>query len=304
MFFSELNGAYYNAVAQILKAALQHPVSPREMREIIAQTAFSESVLTIEPALTEGRWQLLRRDGTTPLRHVPQMPPNALQKQWLKAVSLDPRIGLFDFDATGLEDVDPLFTQQDVFVFDKYADGDPYTDAQYIKNFRTVLDAAQKHVPLCIKLKNRSGREICVRAMPQFLEYSEKDDKFRLITAGCRYGETIKLSRIISAEPFEGNRTRQNDAPTRRADRHVAIELLDSRNALERALLHFADFEKRVVRLDDRRYSLTVNYAEDDESEVVIRVLSFGPVLRVTEPQEFVQLIKQRLQAQKDCGAL
>ena len=62
MIFSELYGAYYNAVAAILREAAAHPVTKEELRRITAENAFSESVLTIEPALTGGKWPLLRPD--------------------------------------------------------------------------------------------------------------------------------------------------------------------------------------------------------------------------------------------------
>ena len=53
------------------------------------------------------------------------------------------------------------------------------------------------------------------------------------------------------------------------------------------------------------RESLTVSGVEDvdrfDETEIVIRVLSFGPYVKVLEPESFVNLIKERLISQKSC---
>ena len=81
MIFSELYSAYYQAVATILKEACTHPVQVSELRKIIDQIAFGESVLNIEPALLEERWQLIRQDGTTPIQHAPSMPLTTLQKR-------------------------------------------------------------------------------------------------------------------------------------------------------------------------------------------------------------------------------
>ncbi len=36
-------------------------------------------------------------------------------------------------------------------------------------------------------------------------------------------------------------------------------------------------------------------YNREDKTELVIRVLSFGPFLKVVEPEDFVELIKERL---------
>ena len=63
--------------------------------------------------------------------------------------------------------------------------------------------------------------------------------------------------------------------------------------------MHFAHFEKQAERLDDRHYRVQITYNEEDETEVLIRILGFGPVVRVKSPDDFVKLIKDRLQKQK-----
>lgn len=79
----------------------------------------------------------------------------------------------------------------------------------------------------------------------------------------------------------------------------------DERRRLESWLgdymLHFAHFEKQAERTDDGRYILRLKYYENDETEIVIRVLSFGPYVKVLEPESFVNLIKERLISQKSC---
>ena len=97
MIFSEIYSAYYHTVAAVLSEAVKHPLSKAELRDIIEKNAFGESILNIEPAIAEERWQLIREDGTTPLKHAPTLSLTTLEKRWLNAVSLDPRIRLFSF---------------------------------------------------------------------------------------------------------------------------------------------------------------------------------------------------------------
>ena len=80
------------------------------------------------------------------------------------------------------------------------------------------------------------------------------------------------------------------------------MEITDERNSLERVLLHFAHFEKQCERLSDNRYRLHLKYYENAETELVIRLLSFGPCVQVTEPAHVVEHVKKRLIAQKSCG--
>lgn len=302
MIFSELYSAYYNTVAGVLRTAVQRPIDKKELRAIVEENAFGESVLNIEPALTEERWQLLRPDGTTPLEHPPTMPLTTLEKRWLKAVWTDPRIRLFTDEDIGLPDVEPLFTQEDFAVFDRYADGDPYTDPDYIRNFRLILKAIKDRTPLRIGMRNRRGTVSGMTVLPDHLEYSEKDDKFRLIGRGNRYGDTVNLGRIESCEPAKGSFEASGMTARRHETRTVEFELADERNALERVLLHFAHFGKQAEKTGEKQYKVTVTYDREDETEMVIRILSFGPMVRVTAPQPFVELIRERLRKQMECG--
>ena len=77
------------------------------------------------------------------------------------------------------------------------------------------------------------------------------------------------------------------------------MELVDERNALERAMLHFSHLEKETERLENDLYRVTLRYQRDDEMELLIRVLSFGPKLRVISPPGFIEQIKERLNRQK-----
>lgn len=302
MIFSELYSVYYNTVAEILKAAIDHPLGKNELRRIVEERAFGESILNIEPSLTEGRWQLLKRDGTTPVQSVPSMPLTMIQKRWLKAISLDSRIRLFQDELIEFPDVEPLFMEEDICIFDKYADGDNYRDGAYIKNFRRILDAIRNRYPLSIDVLNRRGHRTCIVLMPEYLEYSEKDDKFRLIGSGCRLGRTVNLGRIIRCERYTGQNVIRSNERKRRRPRSVQFELVDQRNALERVLMHFAHFEKQAEQIGDQRYKVTIYYDKDDETEMVIRILSFGPMVKVTAPVHFINLIRERLIQQKSCG--
>lgn len=299
MIFSELYGAYYNAVARILEAAVTRPLSKAELRGMIERNAFGESVPNFERAIAEERWQLILPDGSTPIRRAPTMPLTTLEKRWLKAISLDPRIRLFTDEMPDFPDVAPLFTPDDVLVFDKYSDGDPFEDAEYIRNFRLILCAIREKQPLRIEMTNGKGRLTRMVIMPERLEYSEKDDKFRLIGKGGRYGGTVNLARITVCERYDGD-----FRPSERADggeRYVEFELVDRRNAAERVMMHFAHFKKEAERLDADRYRVRVAYDADDETELVIRLLSFGPMVKVTAPERFADLIKERLIKQKSC---
>ncbi|MBQ8401319.1 MAG: WYL domain-containing protein [Clostridia bacterium] len=302
MLFHEIYGIYYRTVEKILSMAVAGELTEELLRKTAGETAYSESALTILPALKTGKWQLLHPDLTTPLERTPEMPVTELEKRWLKSILTDLRVTLFDLPEVDLSDVEPFFTPEDWVVFDQYSDGDPYDDPLYRKRFRIVLDAVHQKQPLQVSMVNRFGKPVRWYVMPERLEYSEKDDKFRLYTSGCPHCSVLNLAKLTYAAPCSIDRIREDVGEEPKEPCRIVMELTDRRNALERVMLHFAHFRKTAQKLKDDRYTLTVEYDPDDETELVIRVLSFGPFLKVTEPESFVERIRERLRMQQKYG--
>ena len=302
MIFSELYSAYYNAVARVIDKILEGERNPKELQRIVNKNAFGESGIAIFSAIKNEKWHLVSKDMETPVEHSPTMPLTLLEKRWLKAISLDPRVKLFDVEFPDLDDVEPLFTSDDYYVYDKYSDGDPFEDEEYIKKFRTVLQAMREGKQIKFEMENRNHAYTYVRCVPERLEYSEKDDKFRIITGGSRVVSTVNIAKMRFCSIYHGEEklTKRLQRPTKYST--VTIKITDKRNALERVMMHFAHFEKQAERIDKETYLLKVKYDVKDEAEIVIRTLSFGPMVEVVEPQSFIELIKERLLRQMKLG--
>lgn len=179
MIFSELYSVYYNTVAKIIEAAFNPEATEKDLQRCVVEEAFSESVLTILPALKSGKWPLLNEDLSPVLIHKPTMPLTNLEKRWLKAISEDPRVKLFGIEFPALDNVEPLFTREDYRVYDQYGDGDPFEDEQYIKHFRLMLSAIRNNRPVRITMVNRHGKEVWIRFFPKGFASSPKDSNIR-----------------------------------------------------------------------------------------------------------------------------
>ncbi len=297
MLFSEVYGSYYRAVASVLDRAVSGDLSGKDLPEIVRNTAFGESVLTIPASLTDGSWQLLSDNMTTPLRHSPSMPLTTLEKRWLKSLLADPRIRLFDPPADGLEDVEPLW-DPGVFVFyDRYTNADPYNDPGYIEVFRTILQAMKEKKKIRVRFHSGRGKRHSFICVPYTLEYSAKDDKFRMLTSFEGKMLTVNLARIRSVKLMDPySETEYKPADYR--EKTVTMLLTDERNALERALLHFSDLEKETEQLDEKHYRINLWYKQGDETELLIRILSFGPVLQVEGPDTMLRQLQERIEKQ------
>lgn len=302
MIFNEIYGTYYNMLAKLLSRAVEGELTEERLYATVQQEGYEESILTVPKALKEQSWPLLREDLTTPLRHKPTMPLTELQKRWLKALLQDPRIRLFDPPAVGLEEVEPLFTPDTFVYFDRYLDGDPFEDPDYIRRFRCILSAIREKRRLRIGFAGTHGREHLWNCVPYRLEYSSKDDKFRLISSNKRGVLTINLSRITYCQPL-GLCAQEDYRPRELSKRVLILELTDERNALERVMHHFSHFQRETERIGENRYRLRLTYERGDETELLIRVLSFGPVVQVVYPDDFIRDLKERLEKQKKLRA-
>ncbi|WP_337371973.1 WYL domain-containing protein [Phascolarctobacterium succinatutens] len=297
IFFNEIYGTYFNVVSSILQQAQTGELTVEKLNRIVQEQAFGDSYLTIPKSLRDCEWPLLQNDMTTPLKHAPAMPLTTLQRRWLKTLLSDKRMQLFDVDCTGLEDVEPLFKQEQFIYFDRYSDGDAYDDPQYKKHFRLLLQAIKEKRRVAISFINNKNDSMRKKYLPMQIEYSAKDDKFRLKAVCGSSQHYVNIARIKDCCLLE---TANAEICEQKAQERCELTALltDERNALERAMLHFSHLEKITERLDEKHYRLQLMYNKSDETEMVIRILSFGPLLRVQEPAGFIELLRHRLRKQ------
>ena len=302
MIFHEIYGNYYHTVAEILDAALKEEISDKTIWKIVKEKAFAESSLTIPKELSEkGKWPLLNEEKRAVIHRKTSMPLTIMEKRWLKALLADPRIALFQPEQTGLEDVEPLFRPKDIVLFDQFADGDPYGDETYTKLFRQILSAVKKKNSIRVLYPLKNGTEKWIKCNPVRLEYSLRDDKFRLISVYKGRINTISVSKIIQCETIGSFRTAKIKEEVH-DKRTVELLVKDERQALERVMMQFSIYQKATERIEENSYRITLTYEAEDEIDLMIQILSFGTSLKVAGPEAFVEQIKNRLEMQKRCG--
>lgn len=294
MLFSEIYGSYFSAVSTIITEALEGSISDRRMNEIISRKCFGESTLSIPTALRDGSWPLLGA-----ISNAPHMPATTLEKRWLKSILADRRIKLFGVSAEGLEDVEPLFTPDMFEEYDRYADGDPYDSPEYIAHFRALTSALREKKPVRIAFTSSRGNALEWDCLPLYMEYSAKDDKFRVVVAGSPFTSTINVSRITGIISSEGTPAAATE-DSGSHEQQLVFELTDVRNALERVMMHFSHLRKETERIGGDTYRVTMYYDRDDETEILIRILSFGPAIKVISPDSFREKLVERLKKQLD----
>lgn len=328
--FSEIYNCYFQIVDEICKTAKHTPISEKEMLTLVHRLGYEESAFLLMPKLIND-WNLLEKTEEGYLSKIAlssPLPLTMLQKKWLKSLLADKRIRLFLDEQQChhlnqyLEDVEPLFLPENFYYYDQFQNGDDYAATDYVAHFRTILSAIRGKQLLHIQFSSSKGNEICHTYLPCRIEYSPKNDKFRLLafrvkgTANNASAGTVAKDKVLSqlsiinlsgikSITLEGN---TYDGETDFTEylkesfykEPVKLLITTKRNSLERTMLHFANYKKQTRKLSDDTYECLIYYNSTMETELLIEVLSFGPTIKVLGPENFLKQVKERIIRQQE----
>lgn len=221
VLFSEV----YNCYFQVISALLQKDrrISEREMRYHINNSCFGESILYLLPRLTKQGWGFLeKKDG---------------------------------FLCSKISE--QFYTPEDFYYYDRFTDRDDYGNPDYRKHFQTLMAAILDRTYVDILYESRFGHRVRHIYLPCRLEYSVKNDCFRLLAVESHRQrnsrvEILNLSRIQAVTLTSKTAGKLPDINRILSLSYykepARILIKDRRNALERAMLQFANYEKSTRR--------------------------------------------------------
>lgn len=311
--FSDIYNCYYQVMKKIL--IQQCTFSKKDLDDCIKENGFEESPLFIMPKILSGEWDFFEENNGIFISKLSggfSMPLSKLQKCYISALLLDEKIQLFfnkkqlDFLKKLFAGYKPLWTPEDFYYYDRFTDKDDFSSPAYINIFQTILSAIKNCQWVSINYKGKNSTNIH-ELFPCRLEYSLKNDCFRLIASPCPGNpvpriELYNLSNIIEISLIGKYETGQPDINKAIRESYykepVRLLIKDERNALERTMLQFANYEKNTTKINNDTYECCIYYNKNVETELLIEILSFGPVLQVTGNEYFLGQLKQRLKKQ------
>lgn len=300
MIFNEVYSAYYKAVKEMLKYAAKNELNKELIYKIINEVAFEESSLSIVPSIEKEEWQVITSELKTPIKNDPSLCLTGIERAWIKTVLRDPRAVLFNSEKETKEkisDEEILFSEEDTVFFDRYTDGDDYASEEYIANFKTILRGLKEKKKLRISFI--SGKGLVKKGLytPIKIEYSDKEDKFRLICKvnGTLY--TVNIARIVncglSNESFS-DKVKGLELSLKT----VVFDIINERKTLERAMMKFSHYKKEVEKIGDNTYRVVLEYDKYEETDMLIQLMSFGSYINVISPIKIKKEISKRLKRQ------
>ncbi|MGN1019224.1 MAG: WYL domain-containing protein [Aristaeellaceae bacterium] len=259
-------------------------------------------------------------------------PLTDMELRWLRAILDEPQMQLFldrqDIQALRerLKEYTPLYRAEDIVYFDMYTDGDDYADQRYIEHFR--------HLHQRIQLNNRPVRLTYLRekdkaqrkatamertVYPVRLEYSKRDNKFRLLAYEAPGGEEgaehspvrasgllpLRLSNILSVEDAPGGDVARAEFEWQRMSGEeicrepVEVRVAGRHKARERFMIALMPYRKEVqydANLDDCR--VRIWYSSSDVKELLSALRSYGDAVEVIGPKNIRADIVRRVDRQ------
>ena len=307
--FSEIFGCYYKVITEIVNNS---PLTVEEVKKIINENGFAESCFHFLPMLDALQF-IEKRDGKyySLLENKIKLPLTNIEKSWLKSISNDIRFGLFapDYDKSKLDGIDPLYEQELFKYYDKYSDGDGFDNYYYQKHFHKINKAMENQTLVKIIYQSPKRDKVSIgHYIPLRFEFSPKDDKFRFFAAKILNGSLVdyvclNMGRVLdvrsSNETFNGELNLEPYFEKFDCEEPITVEIYNERNAIERFMVEFSAYRKNSEFDDDTQTCTTkIYYRKTDEIEVLIKLLSFGPTLKVLGPERFLEMLKYRIQKQ------
>lgn len=314
VLFSEIYNCYFQVVKTLIES--NRAISMSETEHRIKSMGFEESIFYLLPKLTDDEWGFFEtRNNKLVSRLSPDffLPFSNLQKAYIKSILLDEKMKLFLSDAEVasidelLKDIEPLYKPDYFYYTDRFSDGDDFSSPDYKRIFQALLSAIKEQRYMEISYSSPKGSSTTHRCIPCRLEYSVKNNRFRLLAVdktkrGTNRLLQLNLGRIIDITPtdeLQKKKINLNHLIKRSYYKEpVTLIIKNQRNALERAMLQFANYEKHTRKICDDTYECLIYYNKNVETELLIEVLSFGPMIQVVGNEDFLNQLKERLRRQ------
>lgn len=164
-----------------------------------------------------------------------------------------------------------------LFYYDRFGHGDDFSSQEYRQSFRLIALRCPFHKRLFPDHYRLDGMKNVV-----FQEHCQQDESYALPDAN-------DMKKAASSSLDSLMRQSYDTEPVR-------LLIHNKRNALERTMLHFANYDKDTRQLNKNTWECCIYYDSSMETELLIEILSFGPVVKVFSPDTFVDLIRDCLQ--------
>ena len=308
--FNEVFSTYYRVLREILNS---QPMNNHELQNLIKVHCSDESNLFILDNLENcsfleeinGKWQ-------SKLEGKIEQPFTYLEKSWLKAIISDPKIKLFadEYEINILDsmlgDVEPLFDWSFFHYFDQNSEKIDFSSEEFINKFRLLKKAIEDEKSVILDYTNIWNENYVEEAIPLKIEYSLKNDKFRLLSVRFRNGKKElkayninQINKIVEIKDYSDKSINRNPYADEYCEEPVTLIVHNIRGAVMRFMIEFSTYKKENLFDEETgECTTTFYYHTEEKHEVINKILSFGVSVKVLSPSSVIEELKARINKQ------
>lgn len=310
--YHEIYGKYYQIIHNLLNSK---PQTEKEINDYIRSQGFDESFLYLNAQMLVDEYHLFVKKGDLfyPLTNskIPLFLTNE-QKNWLNTMLFDEKVKLF------LSDERRNYYQKEfagnVLYDDKtyqylFQDVDKDEITPKMSNvFRFVKNAIMKEMDINLTFISSKNYYTHKKVAPYKIEYSMQDQKMRLIAVEYRNGEPkriirIKLASIVGYRMVE--RVKKIDFKYYLQEEvlkePLIIEVYPILNGIERVFIELSNYKREAFYDKERNLSIMkIYYEKADEMDLVLKMLSFGKVVKILSDGFIKEEVLRRINKQKE----
>lgn len=310
--YHEIYGKYYQIIHNLLNSK---PQTEKEINDYIRSQGFDESFLYLNAQMLVDEYHLFvkKRDLFYPLTNskIPLFLTNE-QRSWLNTMLFDEKVKLF------LSDERRNYYQKEfagnVLYDDKtyqylFQDVDKDEITPKMSNvFRVVKNAIMQEMDINLTFISSKNYYTHKKVAPYKIEYSMQDQKMRLIAVEYRNGEPkriirIKLASIVGYRMVE--RVKKIDFKYYLQEEvlkePLIIEVYPILNGIERVFIELSNYKREAFYDKERNLSIMkIYYEKVDEMDLVLKMLSFGKVVKILSDGFIKEEVLRRINKQKE----
>ncbi len=310
--YHEIYGKYYQIIFELLNSK---PKTEREINDYIREKGYEESFLYLDAERLVNDYHLFEKRGNVyypkTINKIPQVFTNE-QKSWIFTMLFDEKSKLFlsnnainQYKETLNDDV--LYTNEEYqYLFqDKDVDIISPKFAGLFKIIqKAIADNMNLHLTFISSHKNYTHKLVA----PMKIEYSMQDQKIRLIAIEYRNKQPKRMIRIRLSNVI-GYRVVNRDAEIdfeyfknkELSLEPLIIEVYPVLNGIERVFIELSNYKREAIYDKERNLSIMkIYYEKADEMDLVLKMLSFGKVVKVVSDGFIKEEVLRRLLLQKE----
>lgn len=250
------------------------------------------------------------------------LPLTTLECRWLATMISDPKIDIFlseseiaairaFLQSLESERVKPLPFDK-IHYFDRYTPS-AETKQQEKTAMPILLDAIRNNCAVELHYISAQQNKITGKFRPIVIEYSKRDDLFRVYIQSCVDGRisVMNLGRIeniiLTSDTFDRPKAEAALKDYREQNtKSVQIEFRNTRNVPDRILSEFSPWKKKCVYdKASEKYRLTIYYQSSDELELVVRLMGYGADIIFSDREndiykEIVRRVERQIELTRD----